>query len=156
MKWVTNIWGNLDSGMKVRVAKGKHKMSTICYGMKIWVNRNFGTKQVQGTIQKNLALLLITVIVRPVMECCGKAWCTHENLACTWQNPLKLSERERCSKLEDSRCICLMQYIFYQEHMNIGNKMLPIIKQKNSGSKVEARWVQTVKEISPSNGDLLW
>lgn len=55
--------------MKVRVAKGKRKMCTICYGVKIWVNRIFGTNQVQGTIEKKkLALLLITVIVRPVMK----------------------------------------------------------------------------------------
>lgn len=65
MKSITNIWRNLNSRMKVRVAKGKHKMCTICYG----VNRIFGTNQVLGTIEKKkLALLLIKVIVRPVMK----------------------------------------------------------------------------------------
>lgn len=55
--------------MKVRVAKGKRKMCTICYGVKIWVNRIFWNKPgARNDRKKKLALLLITVIVRPVMK----------------------------------------------------------------------------------------
>lgn len=97
------------------------------------------------------------------MECCGGVWHLHfqsnaEKLECTQQTQLKLAEWERCLKLEEKKMHLFKvstekQIYFSWRAVNIQKNMLPIKKQKNLDSKVEAQQVQIIKEVSNNKSD---